>query len=80
MKDRRQDHRHTRNARSFETHSRARGPGDVRQGRPWRFPAAGRYVDPYEPHFRVTARIAALPGKHIRSVRSPVRATHGKAL
>lgn len=71
-------HKHGRNdLRGFESHRRDRGASDVRQGRAWRF--AGRGIaDPYEPHYRVTARMAALPGKHFRSVREPVRASHGR--
>lgn len=80
MKDDRRGHRHGRNSRGFEYHSRSRGDDDVRRGRSWRFQPNGKYFDPYEPHYRVTARIAALPGKHFRSVREPVRAAHGKAL
>lgn len=79
MRDKKRGHQHGRNSRGFENHSRSRGDDQVRRGRPWRFQATGKYFDPYEPHYRVTARIAALPGNHIRSVREPVRATHGKA-
>lgn len=81
MKDNnRQGHHHGRNPRGFEPHSRDRGSVDVRRGRGWRFNAGARYFDPYEPHYRMTARTPALNGKHIRSVGEPVRATHGKAL
>ncbi len=71
-------HRHNRSLKGFETHRRERGSSDVRQGKPWRFAGGGRFVDPFEPHYRVTARMAALPGKHFRSVREPVRASHGR--
>lgn len=71
-------HRQGRSLKGFETHRRDRGDANVRQGRAWRFGGAGT-ADPFEPHYRVTARMAALPGKHFRSVREPVRAPHGKA-
>lgn len=73
-------HRHGRNENGFEAHRRERGAGDVRQGRAWRFVATGGGGDWYanEPHYRVTARMAALPGKHIRAVREPARSAHGK--
>lgn len=81
MKDKRQHHQHSRNQRGFEHHSRNRGSDEVRRGQAWRFNIGPIGFDAYEPHFRITARIAALPGKHIRSVREPVRAAHhGKAL
>lgn len=81
MKDKdRQGHQYGRNPRGFEPHSRDRGSDNVRRGRAWRFNASAHFFDPYEPHFRVTSRTPALPGKHMRTVREPVRATHGKAL
>lgn len=70
-------HKRDRCLRGFETHRRNRGADDVRMGRAWRF-VGRRTTDPYEPHYRVTARMAALPGKHIRPVREPQRASHGK--
>ena len=79
MNDNRRGHRHGRNPRGFDNHRMQRGSGKVRNGRPWRFNVGVERYNPCEPHYRVTARIAALPGKHMRSVREPVRATHGKA-
>lgn len=80
MKDKGREHRRGRSSEGFERHSFERGDDKVRRGRAWRFNSTGRDVDPFEPHFRVTARIAALPGKHMRSVREPDKAAHGKAL
>lgn len=83
MKDKKQGHRHGRNPGGFEAHtvrsSAADHGGYERGNRAWRFYDTGKSGgDPFEPHFRVTARIAALPGKHIRSVPEPARASHGK--
>lgn len=82
MRENKPGHRHGRNPRGFESHVTRPSDGHggyERKGRAWRFYEPGRSVsDPFEPHFRVTARIAALPGKHVRSVREPVRAAHGK--
>lgn len=79
-----QGHKHCRNPRGFESHTARPSAGHggyVRKGKAWRFfDAAKSLVNPFEPHFRVTARIPALPGKHIRSVRERARAAHGKAL
>lgn len=74
-------HRHGRATRRFDTHARRRveGSDGLRSGRPWRFIDRG-LTDVFEPHYRVTARMAALPGKHMRRVEEPIRATHGKAL
>lgn len=80
MKDRRQGHRHGRGSGGFEKHDIDRGDDDVRRRRAWRFNSGGRDANPFEPHFRVTARIAALPGKHVRSVREPAKPAHGKVL
>lgn len=79
MKDRRMGHRHGRNSGGFEAHRADRGGDDVRRGRAWRFIPGGG-VESRQPHYRVTARIAALPGKHIRSVREPAKPAHGKVL
>lgn len=76
MKNDRQGHRQGRNARGFETHRRNRGSGDVRNGRAWLFEKAD--MDFFEPHYRVTSRMAALPGKHVRMVKEPERSPHGK--
>ena len=83
MKDKKQGHRHGRSSRGFESHTvrssnHAHG-GYKRNGEAWRFFDFARSSgNPFEPHFRVTARMAALPGKHMRSVREPDRAAHGK--
>ena len=79
MKDKKHGHRHRRNARGFEKHALGnRVVGDnAGKGAVWRIFRAGNfYRSPVQPHFRITARICALPGKHLRSVREPVRATH----
>lgn len=76
MKNDKRGHQLGRNARSFEAHSRNRGSSEVRQGRAWRF--AKGDLDFFEPHYRVTSRMAALPGNHVRRVQEPVRAPHGK--
>lgn len=85
MKDNKHGHRHGRNARSFEEHSLPKSVRhcdvSLRKGRAWRFYDARTFcLNPFEPHFRATARTLALPGKHFRSVEEPVRAAHGKTL
>ena len=70
-------HTHGRNPQGFEAHRQSRGDSDVRRGVAWRFVDRG-WSNPFEPHYRVTARMAALPGKHYRSVREPARASHGR--
>lgn len=69
-------HRDERSLGGFERHTRGRGSSDVRNRHPWLF----RYGtgDGPEPHIRKTARMGALPGKHIREVKEPVRSTHGR--
>lgn len=81
MQDNRHGHRHNRATRAFERHARrgAKEAGDLRSGRPWRFVDRGLVIA-FEPHYRVTARMAALPGKHMRRVEEPARAAHGRAL
>lgn len=70
-------HRADRGLGGFEVHKRERGTGDARNGgRAWMFQRGGG--DHFEPHYRKTARMAALPGKHIREVKEPVRSTHGR--
>lgn len=79
MKDKKYAHRRDRAVRAFEKHAR-RGveeSGELRNGRPWRFMDRG-LADALEPHYRVTARMAALPGKHMRRVEEPIRAAHEK--
>ena len=76
MKNYRHEHQHGRNARGFESHKRNRGSDSVRQGRAWRF--RREELDFFEPHLRPTARMAALPGKHMRCVQEVVRSSHGK--
>jgi hypothetical protein len=72
-----QDHRQRRNAgNGFEAHDRSRGPGEVRRGRGWRFMRDDFFF--LEPHYRVTSRMAALPGKHVREAREIARLSHGK--
>lgn len=68
-------HSDIRGTGAFEAHKRSRG-GDPRQRRPWMF----LMDDPFrtERHRRKSARLAALPGKHLREVKEPVRSTHGK--
>lgn len=72
----RKHHRSKRGKGGFEAHRRDRGSADVRQGRAWRFMT--RSFDPFDPHARKTARIQALPGAHVRQVKEPVRAAHGR--
>lgn len=38
------------------------------------------YVNPEEPHFRMTARTMALPGGHMRDVARPPKAAHSKTM
>lgn len=71
-------HRDARGTGSFESHKRPRGSGDARQGRAWMFQRGD--ADFLELHHRKTARMAALPGKHVRQVKEPVRSTHGRVL
>ncbi len=80
MKHRKHGQRRERATGGFETHRRrgAVESGDVRNGRPWRFMDKGLPGLP-EPHYRVTARMLALPGKHIRGG-EPLRAAHGKEM
>lgn len=81
MRDKSNGHRHGRGSRSFEEHRCQRGSASVKKGRPWLFYDAERCEAGYfESHFRVTARTASLDGKHMRSVREPVRAMHVKEL
>ena len=75
------NHRHGRNARDFEPHRMGRNQGGLRKGRAWRFYDTARlFLNPFEPHSRVTSRMAALPGKHMRRVEGPTKAAHGKSL
>ncbi len=76
MKKYGQDHQDCRSAGSFEAHSRSRDSGGARRGRAWRF--MGGCPDFCEPHYRVTSRMAALPGGHVRQVREPERSPHGR--
>lgn len=81
MRDMGNGHRLGRGSRSFENHQCQRGSASVKKGRPWLFyDTERREAGYYESHFRVTARTASLDGKHMRSVREPVRATHVKEL
>ena len=81
MKNKTNAHQHGRSPRTFEEHRCNRGSSSVRKGKAWRFfDAERRQLALFEPHFRVTARAAALDGKHMRSVRQPVRASHLKDL
>lgn len=82
MKDKKLKHRHNRNSRGFDAHCLRAAPDhggyDRRGDRAWRIGSMGGSRNPCEPHFRVTARIAALPGKHLRRVPAPGKAAHGK--
>ena len=82
MKDRKSGHKSDRAPRGFDSHRVRSAPdhgGYKRGGQAWNFYTSGRRSsDVFEPHFRSTARIQALPGKHMRSVRQPVRAAHVK--
>lgn len=82
MRDKKHQRRHD-NVRGFDVHSGRKmprhGSGELRKGRAWRFfDSAHVRLDPFEPHYRVTSRMSALPGKHMRSVEEPVRAAHGR--
>ncbi len=72
-------HKHQRNTGSFERHrsGHTRVVGGVRRGRAW-IAFDNRWTSPLEPHYRQTARIAALPGNHLRRVEEPERSAHGK--
>lgn len=69
-------HRDQRGLEHFDAHTRKRAGDDPLRRRAWRF----RREDPaaLDPHCRKTYRMAALPGKHVRQVKEPVRSTHGK--
>lgn len=69
-------HQSKRGMGGFEEHRRERGNANARQGRAWRFMAQS--FNPLDPHARKTARIQALPGGHVRQVKEPVRAAHGR--
>ncbi len=71
-----QDHRHGRSVGNFEAHRRDRGSGGCRRRRAWLFMPSN--PDIFEPHYRTTSRMAALPGKHVRQVRAPEPSPHGK--
>ncbi len=80
MKDNKNRHHHGRSTRSFDRHKTGRGSADVRTGHAWRFGGVkvrAAYFE-NEPHIRRANDQAAIPGKHLRMVREPERASHGK--
>ena len=77
------NHSRARKSGGFEKHLAAKtardAGGDPRRGRLWRCLVPFRTDGPPQsPHMRPTARVLALPGKHIRRVEEPAKSSHGK--
>ncbi len=84
MRDKRNSHQVERGSELFDVHNRSRRvPRRPENGRRRAARFGGSfvfacYIDAKQPHYRPTARVLSLDGKHLCSRQEPVMPEHGR--